>query len=281
MDDRELIRTEDLYLTYPDGTEAIRGIDMSLYDTEIVGLIGQNGSGKSTLSKCLNATLKPTEGRVLVDGIDTRKKANVKKVVKEVGYVFQNPDHQLFNRTVHDEIAYGPRNLDMPDEEIDARVNEAADVAGVDEKLFEKHPNNLTKGLRQRVAIASVLAMKPKTIIVDEPTTGQDARQSLEIMNFLRKLRNEEDRTIVIVTHIIPIVQRYCDRVICLQNGQLLLEGSPKEVFGKPEELAKSAVRPSQIARFSHELAKRYPDVDAPYLVPEEAVEDLRERLDS
>lgn len=275
----ELIRTEDLQLTYPDGTIALRGIDMALHDAEIVGLIGENGSGKSTLSKCLNATLKPTSGRVLVEGKDTRKKANVKEVVKQVGYVFQNPDHQLFNRTVWDEIAYGPRNMGMADEEIDARVGEAAEVAGVGEQLFERHPNKLTKGLRQRVAIASVLAMKPNTIIVDEPTTGQDARQSLEIMNFLRKLRVEEDRTVVIVTHIIPIVQRYCDRVLCLRDGGVLLEGSPKEVFGQPEVLAQSAVRPSQIARFSHELAERYSDIDAPYLVPEEAVDDLKIRL--
>ena len=277
----ELIRTEDLHLTYPDGTKALRGIDMSLYDSEIVGLIGQNGSGKSTLSKCLNATLEPTEGRVLVEDIDTSKKANAKDVVKQVGYVFQNPDHQLFNRTVYDEIAYGPRNLDMPDEEIEARVAEAADVAGVREELFEEHPNSLTKGLRQRVAIASVLAMKPNTIIVDEPTTGQDAKQSLEIMNFLQKLCREEDRTIVIVTHIIPIVQQYCDRVICLRDGEKLLEGSPKEVFDRPEELAKSAVRPSQIARFSHELADRYPGIDSPYLTPEDAAEDLINKLRS
>lgn len=275
----ELIRTEDLHLTYPDGTKALRGIDMSLYDAEIVGLIGQNGSGKSTLSKCLNATLKPTDGKVEVEGINTRKKANAKDVVKQVGYVFQNPDHQLFNRTVYDEIAYGPRNLDMPEEEINDRVTEASEVAGVREDLFEKHPNSLTKGLRQRVAIASVLAMKPNTIIVDEPTTGQDARQSLEIMNFLQKLRNEEGRTIVIVTHIIPIVQQFCDRVICLRDGQKLLEGPPKEVFGELEELAKSAVRPSQIARFSHDLAERYPDIDAPYLTPEDAVEDFTDHL--
>lgn len=279
MSGEELIQTEDLHLTYPDGTKALRGIDMSLYDAEIVGLIGQNGSGKSTLSKCLNATLEPTKGRVLVEGLDTREGSTASEIVKKVGYVFQNPDHQLFNRTVQDEIAYGPRNLDMPDEEIDARVNEAAEVAGVDEELFENHPNNLTKGLRQRVAIASVLALKPNTIIVDEPTTGQDAGQSLEIMNFLQKLCNEEDRTIVIVTHIIPIVQQYCDRVVCLRDGEILLEGGTKDVFDRPDELAKSAVRPSQIARFSHQLKQNYPGVNAPYLTPEEAISDLRERL--
>lgn len=270
-----LIRTDDLHLTYPDGTRALTGIDVELYDTEIVGFIGQNGSGKSTLSKCLNATLKPTKGTVEVEGIDTTEKGASKKVVSKVGYVFQNPDHQLFNRTVWDEIAYGPRNLDIDEEEIDARVHEAASVAGVREELFDLHPNSLTKGLRQRVAIASILAMKPKTIIVDEPTTGQDAKQSLDIMNFLRRLKEEEDRTIVIVTHIMPIVQQYCDRIVCLWNGEKLMEGTPKEVFGRPDELEKSAVRPSQIARFSHQLKERVPEADAPYLTADDAIADF------
>ena len=270
-----LIRTHDLHLTYPDGTRALTGIDVELYDSEIVGFIGQNGSGKSTLSKCLNATLKPTEGTVEVEGIDTTEKGASKKVVEKVGYVFQNPDHQLFNRTVWDEIAYGPRNLNIDEEEVDARVHEAASVAGVREDLFENHPNNLTKGLRQRVAIASILAMKPKTIIVDEPTTGQDAKQSLEIMNFLQRLKEEENRTIVIVTHIMPIVQQYTDRVITLWEGEKLMEGTPKEVFDRPDDLAKSAVRPSQIARFSHQLKERFPDIDAPYLTANEAIEDF------
>ena len=233
-----LIETDGLHLTYPDGTPALRGVDIELQESEIVGIIGQNGSGKSTLSKCLNATLEPTEGHVTVEGVDTREKHSSKKIVEKVGYVFQNPDHQLFNRTVRDEIAYGPRNLDMGREEIDARVSEAAAVAGVDEDLFETHPNKLTKGLRQRVAIASVLAMKPNTIIDDEPTTGQDAEQSMEIMNFLEKLKTEEERTIVIVTHIIPIVQQFCDRVICLRDGEELISGPPKHVFDQPEELA-------------------------------------------
>lgn len=268
-----LIRTDDLHLTYPDGTEALSGIDVELYDSEIVGLIGQNGSGKSTLAKCLNATLTPTSGTVNVEGIDTSEETG--KIVEKVGYVFQNPDHQLFNRSVWDEIAYGPRNLSMDETEIEERVRTAASVAGVHETLFEQHPNSLTKGLRQRVAIASVLAMKPNTIIVDEPTTGQDAKQSLEIMNFLRKLKEDEDRTIVIVTHIIPIVQQYCDRVVCLRDGQKLLEGSPSEVFDNPEKLATSAVRPSQIARFSHRLAERYPEIDTPYLTPTGAIEDF------
>ncbi|WP_273836994.1 ATP-binding cassette domain-containing protein [Halococcus sp. PRR34] len=270
-----LIRTRNLHLTYPDGTKALDGIDIELFEGEIIGLIGQNGSGKSTLSKCLNATLEPSKGTVEIDGTATTDEQNSGDIVEKVGYVFQNPDHQLFNRTVWDEIAYGPRNLDMEEEKVEERVREAAEVAGVHEQRFEEHPNLLTKGLRQRVAIASILSMKPDTIIVDEPTTGQDARQSLEIMNFLQQLQSEEDRTIIIVTHIIPIVQQYCDRVICLRNGKKLLEDEPKVVFNQPEELAKSAVQPSQIARLSHSLSGEFPDVETPYLTPDEAIEDF------
>ncbi|WP_139136176.1 ATP-binding cassette domain-containing protein, partial [Haladaptatus sp. W1] len=142
--------------------------------------------------------------------------------------------------------------------------------------VVRRTPNSLTKGLRQRVAIASILAMKPNTIIVDEPTTGQDAQQSIEIMNFLRRLKEEEDRTIIIVTHIIPIIQQYCDRVICLKHGQELIEGSPREVFDQPDTLAESAVQASQITRFSYELDTQFPDIHRPYLTVEEAVQDFQ-----
>lgn len=273
---KHVVETNDLHLTYPDGTKALNGVNVAFDEAEIVGLIGQNGAGKSTLSKCLNATLTPTEGTVSVEGIDTREKRSSNKIVEKVGYVFQNPDHQLFNRSVWDEITYGPRNLGMHDEEVNARAQEAAAVAGVRDELFEEHPNSLTKGLRQRVAIASILAMKPSMIIVDEPTTGQDAKQSIEIMNFLRRLKEEDNRTIVIVTHIIPIVQQYCDRVICLKHGRELIEGTPREVFDQPDTLAESAVQASQITRFSYELDKVVPNIRRPYLTVDEAVWDVQ-----
>ncbi|HBY98478.1 MAG TPA: energy-coupling factor ABC transporter ATP-binding protein, partial [Chloroflexi bacterium] len=200
------ILVENLTFTYPDGTIALRDIDLAVGGREFIAFIGQNGSGKTTLSKCLNGLLKPTAGRVVVDEIDTRQRGVVKQIVTRVGYVFQNPDHQLFNDSVFKEIAYGPRNIGLPESEVRARVEEAAAVAGLRPELFGTHPFFLPKGLRQRVAIASILALRPQTIIVDEPTTGQDMRQSIEIMNFLRQLWEDEEHTIIIVTHEMPIV---------------------------------------------------------------------------
>ncbi|MCZ7569417.1 MAG: energy-coupling factor ABC transporter ATP-binding protein [Ardenticatenaceae bacterium] len=253
------ILVENLTFTYPDGTIALRDIDLAVGGREFIAFIGQNGSGKTTLSKCLNGLLKPTAGRVVVDEIDTRQRGVVKQIVTRVGYVFQNPDHQLFNDSVFKEIAYGPRNIGLPESEVRARVEEAAAVAGLRPELFGTHPFFLPKGLRQRVAIASILALRPQTIIVDEPTTGQDMRQSIEIMNFLRQLWEDEEHTIIIVTHEMPIVAEYARRVVVLGQGRILLDGPTREVFAQPERLAETFVRPPQITRVAQRLGLSSP----------------------
>jgi len=250
----KLIEVSDLYFVYPDGTLALQGINLDIYEREFIAFIGQNGSGKTTLAKCLNGLLRPTRGYVRVGDLDTRTKGIVKKIVTKVGYVFQNPDHQLFNDSVFKEIAYGPRNIGLSKEEIEERVTEAARVAGVREELFTEHPFFLTKGLRQRVAIASILAMRPRTIIVDEPTTGQDLRQSLEVMNFLHDLWEKEGHTIIIITHEMPIVAQYAQRVVVLGQGKILMDGSTREVFANPELLAQTFVKPPQITRLAQAL---------------------------
>lgn len=244
------LSVENLVYRYPDGTLALRDVDFTLADGDFVALIGQNGSGKTTVSKCLNGLFKPTEGQVIVDGLDTRT-TSITKMVMRVGYVFQNPDHQLFNGSVWDEIAYGPRNIELPQEEVKTRVEEAADVVGLDSELFEEHPFFLTKGLRQRVAIASILALRPKIIIVDEPTTGQDVRQSLQIMDFLTQLHQERNHIIVFITHDMPIVARYAKRIILMGEGQKLADGPTAEVFAQPDVLAKTFVTPPQITQLA------------------------------
>ncbi|MFQ3620088.1 MAG: ATP-binding cassette domain-containing protein [Spirochaetales bacterium] len=249
-----LIEVTGLVFDYPDGTRALNGIDLKIYPKEFIAFIGQNGSGKTTLSKCLNGILKPTEGKVSIGAIDTREKGMTKKIVTKVGYVFQNPDHQLFNNTVYKEIAYGPRNIGLSHEDVDIRVREAARVCGVEEKLFQEHPFFLTKGLRQRVAIASILSLRPEVIIVDEPTTGQDRRQSIEVMNFLKTLRDQEGHTIIIITHEMPIVAEYAERCICLGQGRILKDGTTREVFAEPELLSKTFVKPPQITRLAQAL---------------------------
>ncbi len=251
---QKLIEVSDLTFVYPDGTLALMNINLDIYESEFIAFIGQNGSGKTTLAKCLNGLLRPTQGHVKIGDLDTRTKGIVKRIVTEVGYVFQNPDHQLFNDSVFKEIAYGPRNIGLSEDEVRVRVEEAARVAGVREELFTEHPFFLPKGLRQRVAIASILAMRPKTIIVDEPTTGQDLNQSLEVMNFLRDLWQKEGHTVIIITHEIPIVAQYARRVVVLGQGRVLMDGTTREVFSEPQLLAQTFVRPPQITRLAQAL---------------------------
>jgi energy-coupling factor transport system ATP-binding protein len=254
MRSEKLIEVAGLVYQYPDGTLALDNINLDIYANQFVAFIGQNGSGKTTLARCMNGLLRPTQGYVKIDNLDTSIKGTVKKIVTKVGYVFQNPDHQLFNNTVFKEIAYGPRNLGLSASEVKERVGEAAQVCGVKESLFDEHPFFLTKGLRQRIAIASILAMRPQTIIVDEPTTGQDLRQSLEVMNFLRDLWEKEGHTVIIITHEMPIVAEYAQRTIVLGQGQVLMDATTREVFAEPELLARTFVKPPQITRLAQAL---------------------------
>jgi len=256
MTGEKLIEVSNLVFEYPDGTLALENINLDIFENQFIALIGQNGAGKTTIAKTLNGLLKPTSGHVKIDQLDTKDKGTTKKIVTKVGYVFQNPDHQLFNNTVYKEIAYGPRNIGLPEDEVDERVREAAQVCGIEEDLFTEHPFFLTKGLRQRVAIASILAMRPRTIIVDEPTTGQDLRQSIEVMNFLRDLWEKEGHTIIIITHEMPIVAQYAKRVVVLAKGNVLMDGTTREVFSEPETLAKTFVKPPQITRLGQSLSK-------------------------
>jgi len=255
MSTERLIKVSNLTFEYPDGTLALRDVNLDVYANQFIAFIGQNGSGKTTLAKCLNGLLRPTQGYVKIGDLDTRTKGMTKKIVTKVGYVFQNPDHQLFNNTVFKEIAYGPQNIGLSEEEVKIRVKEAARVAGVHDDVFTEHPFFLTKGLRQRVAIASILAMRPQMIIVDEPTTGQDLKQSLEVMNFLRDLWEKEGHTIIIITHEMPIVAQYAQRVVTLSQGKVLMDGTTQEVFAEPELLARTFVKPPQITRLAQALS--------------------------
>ncbi|HSM58954.1 MAG TPA: ATP-binding cassette domain-containing protein [Candidatus Sulfomarinibacteraceae bacterium] len=244
------IQVNDVAFQYPDGTQALRGINLAIERGEFMALIGQNGSGKTTLSKCINGLFKPTRGDIIVDGLNTRK-TSIVQMVRRVGYVFQNPDHQLFNANCEDEIAYGPRNIQLDEAEVAERVEEAVRVVGLPRNYLTEHPFFLPKGLRQRVAIASILALRPQAIIVDEPTTGQDARQSLEIMDFLVDLNREHGHTIIIITHDMPIVARYANRVVAMGQGQILADGPTADVFSDADVLAKTSLAPPQITQLA------------------------------
>ena len=249
-DNTSFIQVKNLDFTYPDGTKALQDINVSISIGEFIALIGQNGSGKTTLSKCLNGLYKPTAGEVIVDGLNS-KTTSIVQMVRRVGYVFQNPDHQLFNNNCWDEVAYGPRNIELSEDEVKIRVEEATKVVGLPERYFEEHPFFLSKGLRQRVAIASILALRPRVIIVDEPTTGQDARQSFEIMDFLKHLNENHGHTIIIITHDMPIVAQYARRVILMSEGKIQADGATSEVFSRPDVLEKTFLEPPQITQLA------------------------------
>ncbi len=244
------IMVDNLSYTYPDGTQALSNISLEISVGEFIALIGQNGSGKTTLSKCLNGLYKPTSGDVIVDGLNS-KQSSIVQMVRRVGYVFQNPDHQLFNNNCWDEIAYGPRNIQLPEDEVKERVEEAIAVVGLPEIYYREHPFFLSKGLRQRVAIASILALRPQVIIVDEPTTGQDTRQSLEIMDFLKTLNDERGHTVIIITHDMPIVGQYARRVIAMGRARVVADGPTREVFAMSKILQETHLAPPQITQLA------------------------------
>jgi len=271
-----IIHVENVSFTYPDGTAALTDINLDIYENEFVAFIGQNGSGKTTLAKLIAGLLKPTKGRVLVYGVDTTK-ASISRLATLVGYVFQNPDHQLFNSTVYDEVAFGPRNLMLPEKEVKERVMESIKIVGLGEEYLHESPFFLPKGLRQRVAIASVLALRPRIIIVDEPTTGQDFKQSIEVMNFLRYL-NKLGHTIIIITHEMEIVARYAERAVVMANGRILIDDATRAAFTRTNDLLKASIKPPQITRLAQSL--RDLGFREDILTVEEMVNDTRRILE-
>ena len=269
-----VIEVQDMQYAYPDGTLALKGISLKIGRGEFIAFLGQNGAGKTTFAKTLNGLLKPVSGYVKVDGIDTCETHVVKKLVQKVGYVFQNPDHQLFNNQVRKEIAYAPTNIGLSTAEIEERVKEASRIAGVREEHMDMHPFFLPKGLRQRVSIASILSLRPSVIIVDEPTTGQDHIQAIEVMNFLRHLNENEGHTIIIITHEMDIIAKYAKRTIALAQGKVLLDGPTHEVFAQSKLLAATFVKPPEITQLAQALGEFGVPGD---LISVQALEDVSE----
>jgi cobalt transport protein ATP-binding subunit len=251
-----LIVVEDLHHEYPGRVVALAGVSLEIRDGESIGIIGQNGSGKTTFVKHLNGLLRPTRGRVLVDGQDTRK-ARVGRLARTVGYVFQNPDHQIFAGRVWDEVAFGPKNLELPGEELDRAVRGALETMGLND-LAERHPYTLSRGQRQRLAIASILAMRSRVLVLDEPMGGQDRTQVGRLLATLADLR-AAGHTTIMVSHDLEIIGASCERAIVFGGGRVLLDGPVRDVFAETETLERTFLKAPQIARFS--LARRLPRV--------------------
>ena len=217
---------------------AIDGISLTIEPGQLVGIIGHTGSGKSTFIQHLNALLQPTAGKVYCGGKDINADKYSRKAVKaQVGLVFQYPEYQLFEETVYKDIAFGPRNMKLGEDEIDARVREAADFAGVDEELFERSPLELSGGQKRRVAIAGVIAMRPGVLVLDEPTAGLDPEGCRQILANIMRYKEKTGSSVLIVSHNMDNVARLAERILVFSNGGIVMDGRPDEVFSQPEKL--------------------------------------------
>ena len=251
-----IIEVKDLNHIYPNGFHALRGLTVKIERGEFVAIIGQNGSGKTTLVKHLNSLLRPTTGTVCVNGLDVSRR-KVSEMAQTVGYCFQNPDHQIFCETVYKEVAFGPQNLHLSQAEIDQRVEEALGAVGL-LPLKDRMPRELSKGQRQRLAVAAVLSMRPEILIVDEPTTGQDYRDGIEMLNLVERL-HQSGHTVLIITHDMFLVARYARRVLVLREGEILLDGTAREVFGQSDLLRTTFLAPPPITSLAQALPEFFP----------------------
>lgn len=236
------IKAENLLHVYSAGTPfekvAIDGINVTIPQGQLVGIIGHTGSGKSTFIQHLNALLQPSSGRVFCGGQDINADKISRRDVKwKVGLVFQYPEYQLFEETVYKDIAFGPRNMKLGEEEIDRRVREAASFVGVDEELFESSPLELSGGQKRRIAIAGVIAMRPEVLILDEPTAGLDPAGCEQILENICDYREKTGATVLIVSHNMDDVARLSERIIVFDHGKIAMDGTPEEIFSQPERL--------------------------------------------
>jgi len=245
------IEMKDLRFTYPSGLEALSGISLTIETGEQVAIVGQNGAGKTTLVRHLNGLLQPTSGSVLIGDWDT-KKQSVSKLASRVGYVFQNPDEQLFSKDVGTEVRFGPHNLGYTKEKTNELVKRALSLTELDDKI-ETNPYDLSATWRKMVALASVIAMDTPIVIFDEPTTGQDAMNVARIANVIAELR-KEGKTVITITHDIDFCGENFDRVIALSKGQVLLDGLSNEVLGQEDVLTQTYVDPPQLTRLGKRL---------------------------
>ena len=283
----EMIQTEKLVYEYEKRDEegnvigtsrAIDGVDIEAKEGQFIAILGHNGSGKSTLAKHLNAILMPTEGSVWVDGKNTSNPDELWNVRQSAGMVFQNPDNQIIGTVVEEDVGFGPENLGVPTDEIWQRVEESLKAVGMIE--YRHHsPNKLSGGQKQRVAIAGVVAMEPKCIVMDEPTAMLDPVGRREVLKTVHKLRKQKKVTVILITHYMEEVVD-ADKIFVMDHGKVVMEGSPKEIFSKVDELKSYRLDVPQVTILTDELRKRGLDIPKGILRKEELVEAV-ERLTS
>lgn len=248
-----IISIEDVGFVYEGGIEALRGVSVNLAKGEYIAVVGGNGSGKTTLAKHLNGLLKPTSGKVLVDGVDSSR-SSVANLARTVGYVFQNPDHQLFCTSVDEEVRFGPRNMGFGSDKESALTERAINLMGIGH-LREQSPVSLSLGDRRKVTIASVLATSPRVLVLDEPTTGLDTTESEQLMATLDSLHSE-GITIVLITHEMRLVAQHANRVILMSKGAVVLDADAASAFSDSETLAKCRLLAPPITLLAQRLQR-------------------------
>ena len=256
--------------------KALDTINLKLEKGKITGLIGHTGSGKSTLVQMFNGLLKPHEGRIILDGEDIwSRPKDIKNVRFRVGLVMQYPEYQLFEETIYKDIAYGPKNMGLDSKEIDARVREAAEFAGLDAALLSKSPFDLSGGQKRRAAIAGIIAMRPELLILDEPAAGLDPRGRDSVFANIVNYQKKTGSTVLIVSHSMEDMARYCERLVVMERGRIILEGDCYEVFSHAKRLEEAGLDIPQIAKLALMLSQKGIDIGKSVYTVEDALEGI------
>ncbi len=281
-----VIKTENLTYTYSQGTPfektAVNNVNLEIEEGELVGIIGHTGSGKSTLIQHLNGLIKPTSGNVYIDGADIwNKDVKLRDVRFKVGLVFQYPEYQIFEETVYKDIAFGPKNMGLDEKEIDRRVRETAELVGISEELLGKSPFELSGGQKRRVAIAGVMAMKPKVLILDEPTAGLDPKGREVILGQIKRYHAETGSTVLLVSHSMEDVARFAQKLLVMNKGEVFCYDTPPAVFERADEISGIGLAVPQVTKIFSILRSKGIDIRGDVYTVDFAMKTIQEYLAS
>ena len=277
----EVLRVEHLSHIYSKGTpfekKAVDDVTFSANRGEFIGLIGHTGSGKSTLIQHFNGLLKPTEGKIYINGEDIFQSKEMTRAARfAVGLVFQYPEYQLFEETVYADVAFGPKNMGLDKDEIDRRVRENCRIVGLSEDVLDKSPFELSGGQKRRVALAGIFAMEPEVMVLDEPMAGLDPAGCEEVFRYIKDYHEKHGTTILFVTHSMEYAAQMAERIVVMDRGRILMDGTPREVFARAEELLEAGLDVPQVTRVFLELQRRGIKVDPAVYTVEQAAAQLR-----
>ena len=277
----EVLRVEHLSHIYSPGTpfekKAVDDVSFSAQRGEFIGLIGHTGSGKSTLIQHFNGLLKPSSGHIYINGEDIFQSKEMTRAARfAVGLVFQYPEYQLFEETVYADVAFGPKNMGLDKEEIDRRVRENCRIVGLSEEVLDKSPFELSGGQKRRVALAGIFAMEPEVMVLDEPMAGLDPAGCAEVFRYIKDYHEKHGTTILFVTHSMEYAAQMAERIIVMDQGHILMDGAPSEVFARADQLVKAGLDVPQVTQVFLELKKRGVAVDTAVFTVEQAVQKLR-----